>query len=87
MATTKFLNFSTRKVGGLRFIKIGRLTLSWSISTKFRPLPTEEEALSRRASTIERNRWRKAGAHYRLWRDSEWEPETYPATLTFIDHE
>ena len=55
----QFLNFSTRKVGGLRFVKIGRLTLSWSISRKFKPLPTAEEALSRRARTIELKRWRR----------------------------
>jgi hypothetical protein len=33
-----FLNLSTRKVGGIRFLKIGRLTLSFSISRSYRPL-------------------------------------------------
>lgn len=42
---TGFLNFSTRKVGGLRFVKIGRLTLSYSIARRhapFRPLKGRE---------------------------------------------
>ena len=33
-----FLNICTRKVGGIRFTKIGRLTLSFSISKEYRPL-------------------------------------------------
>lgn len=32
------LNVSTRKVGGLRFLKIGRLTISWSVSKVYKPL-------------------------------------------------
>jgi len=32
------LPFSTRKVGGLRFVKIGRLTVSYSISRAYKPL-------------------------------------------------
>lgn len=32
------LNISTRKVGGLRFIKIGRLTLMLCVSKAYRPL-------------------------------------------------
>jgi hypothetical protein len=32
------LNLSYRRVGGLRFLKIGRLTLSWSIATAYKPL-------------------------------------------------
>jgi hypothetical protein len=32
------LLFSTRKVGGLRFIKLGRLTVSYSISKAYKPL-------------------------------------------------
>ena len=31
-------NVSTRKVGGLRFVKIGRLTVSWSVSRAYKPL-------------------------------------------------
>lgn len=27
-----------RRVGGLRFLKLGRLTLSWSVSREFRPI-------------------------------------------------
>ena len=29
---------STRRVGGLRFVKIGRLTVSWCVSREYRPL-------------------------------------------------
>ncbi len=28
---------STRRVGGLRFVKIGRLCLSWCVTREFRP--------------------------------------------------
>ncbi len=31
-------NISTRRVGGLRFLKIGRLTFCFSISREYRPL-------------------------------------------------
>lgn len=31
-------NICTRKVGGLRFIKIGRLCISFSITREYRPL-------------------------------------------------
>jgi hypothetical protein len=34
---THIFNVSYRKVGGLRFLKIGRLTLSWSIAERYRP--------------------------------------------------
>jgi len=34
----KIFNFSTRRVGGLRFIKIGRLTLSYSLAKAYKPL-------------------------------------------------
>jgi hypothetical protein len=30
-------NISYRKIGGLRFLKIGRLTLSWSLAQAYRP--------------------------------------------------
>jgi hypothetical protein len=32
------LNFSTRKVGGLRFFKLGRFTLMFCISKEYKPL-------------------------------------------------
>ncbi len=36
---SKYFNLSTRKVGGLRFIKLGRLTISLSVSRRdYRPL-------------------------------------------------
>jgi hypothetical protein len=31
-------NWSYRKVGVLRFLRIGRLTLSWSIAHAYRPI-------------------------------------------------
>jgi hypothetical protein len=31
-------NISFRRVGGLRFLKLGRLTVSWSVSRAYRPL-------------------------------------------------
>jgi len=34
----RFLNISTRRVGGIRFLKIGRLTLSCCVSRAYRPL-------------------------------------------------
>lgn len=32
------LRISTRKVGGLRFVKISRLCVSWSITRAYKPL-------------------------------------------------
>ena len=32
------INFSCRKVGGLRFIKLGRFTFMWTISKEYKPL-------------------------------------------------
>jgi hypothetical protein len=32
------LPVSTRRVGGLRFVKVARLTVSWSVSRAYRPL-------------------------------------------------
>lgn len=37
-AARRAFGVSTRKIGGLRFLKIGRLTLSWSVSRRYRPL-------------------------------------------------
>ena len=33
----KFFNVATRRVGGLRFIKLGRITLMFCVSREFRP--------------------------------------------------
>ena len=35
---TKLFNISTRKVGGIRFIKIGKLCFSYCVTTKFKPI-------------------------------------------------
>lgn len=34
----RWLNISTRRVGGLRFIKIGRINIAFSLSREYRPL-------------------------------------------------
>lgn len=34
----RFFNISWRKVGGLRFLKLGRLTLMFCVSNSYRPL-------------------------------------------------
>lgn len=31
-------NFSMRRVGGIRFLKLGRLNLSFSVSRTYRPI-------------------------------------------------
>ena len=31
-------NVSYRKVGGISFLKLGRMTISWSVSKAYRPL-------------------------------------------------
>jgi hypothetical protein len=35
---SKMFNICTRKVGGLRFIKLGRLTFMFCLSREYRPL-------------------------------------------------
>lgn len=42
------LNLATRKVGGIRFLKIGRLTLSVCLSREFRPFPARVAPSRRR---------------------------------------
>jgi hypothetical protein len=32
------LNISFRRVGGMRFLKIGRLCVSWCVTGQYRPL-------------------------------------------------
>lgn len=32
------LNISYRRVGGLRFLKLGRLTIQWCVSSSYRPI-------------------------------------------------
>lgn len=36
--TRDLFNVQFRRVGGLRFLKLGRLTVSWSVSREYRPL-------------------------------------------------
>jgi hypothetical protein len=44
-------NFSTRKVGGLRFVKLGRLTLSFSVSREYKPM-ADNSVYSKRAALL-----------------------------------
>lgn len=41
---TQVFNFSARKVGGLTFVKLGRLTFSYSISRAYRAMATKPRA-------------------------------------------
>lgn len=36
------INFSTKRVGGFRFFKIGRINISVSVSREYRPLPNAD---------------------------------------------
>lgn len=36
------INFSTKRVGGFRFFKIGRVNISVSVSREYRPLPNAD---------------------------------------------
>lgn len=40
-----FFNVDYRRVGGLRFVKLGRLTFSWSVSRVYRPIGARGVAL------------------------------------------
>jgi hypothetical protein len=48
------LNIASRKVGGLRFLRIGRLTISWSISAAYRPFPALDARKARKRRITER---------------------------------
>jgi hypothetical protein len=37
-AMPPFFNVSTRRVGGIRFLKIGRLTLAFAVARAYRPI-------------------------------------------------
>lgn len=58
------INFSYRKVGGLRFVKLGRLTFSWSISAVYRPLATEQQSAITRLNRAAIARERRLAAYY-----------------------
>jgi len=38
MEGQKMFNVSTKKVGGIRFIKLGKLCLSFCVTEKFKPI-------------------------------------------------
>lgn len=38
LPTIRLPRFSTRRIGGLRFVKLGRLTMSFSISRRYKAL-------------------------------------------------
>ena len=41
MIWNSFFNVSSRKVGPVRFVKIGRLTISWCVGREYRPFKSE----------------------------------------------
>lgn len=41
-------NVSFRRVGGLRFLKVGRLTVSWSVARAYRPVKSAEQSAEER---------------------------------------
>jgi len=45
------LNISYRKVGGLRFLKLGRLTFMWCVSRQYKPLHAGSIRRSQRAQS------------------------------------
>jgi hypothetical protein len=48
------LNISYRKVGGLRFLKVGRLTLMFCVSRAYRPLsPAGSRRRSQRVNPVQ----------------------------------
>lgn len=42
---SNLINFSTARVGGLRFVKLGRLTFSFTISREYKPLKGGDTAM------------------------------------------
>jgi hypothetical protein len=40
----KVFNVSCRKVGGIRFLKVGRFNVSWSVSRAYRPIGAKPPA-------------------------------------------
>lgn len=46
------LCMSYRKVGGLRFIKVGRLTFMWCVSKRYRPLKRGSRALQHAVASV-----------------------------------
>jgi hypothetical protein len=39
---TRYLNISSRRVGGIRFVKIGRLCFSFCVCAQYKPLNRQE---------------------------------------------
>ena len=37
MFRNSIFNISTKKVGSIRFLKLGRITISWCVSSQFKP--------------------------------------------------
>lgn len=52
-------NISFRKVGGLTFVKVGRLTFSFSISREYRPFgaPVASRAVAQALAPVARDPW------------------------------
>lgn len=52
------LNIATRRVGGIRFVKIGRLTFSFCLSREFKPFTYQAPKRAR----VVTYRWRETQA-------------------------
>jgi hypothetical protein len=39
---SRYINFDTRRVGGIRFVRLGRIFISFGVSRSYRPLGTRE---------------------------------------------
>jgi hypothetical protein len=57
-------NISYRKVGGLSFIKIGRLSLSFSVAPEYRPIGSSAEARQAAKAARQARLQRKLGKAY-----------------------
>jgi hypothetical protein len=57
--TPQMLNIATRKVGGIRFVKLGRLTFSFCISREFKPFA---EARPAKRARVVAYQWRETQA-------------------------
>ena len=47
MAQERIFNFSTRRIGGIRFIKLGRFSLSFCVARSARPIKQGNRAMSK----------------------------------------
>jgi hypothetical protein len=53
--TARGIKMSYRKIGGLHFVKLGAITLSWCVSKRKNPKMEAIKALKRRINEAKRN--------------------------------